>query len=405
MTQSASAPRRAAQAEHAYETLVARDPSRRLSPAVEAAIRDYAVEVLGSARFQPWLRVFAAVRGEFLPGWLPDTFLARHVLPALQGAAGRRLGANRVLARRLLATRLMPDLACRVRGFWLDREGRPLPEESLEKTLFARRAEVLLHRDGAGRLAAPEVLTRDCFARETLPPGDLTLQALPAQDPGLAALVPGALTLLRLVTLKPAGEPARLAGGLLRLARAGERLPRPGAEITLLLSSEGRGAGAALLPDWTRSPRHPDSGAFLAGVVLPGHEAAVAAVTALHDSLPQLTLAGWDLALGPKGRVQILDWEPEAPATAALQALLGPVFAGLGWEAMGRATPVEAATPRPALTLVPAAAIPPAAPEPVPEPAPVPAPVAAAEPALPEGPRRIVPRRPVLAEPARRRRA
>ena len=389
MTVSVSAASLAAQADRAYAALLARDPARRLSPAAEAAVRLHALEVLGSDRFLPWLRVFTAVRGEFLPGWLPDNFLARQVLPALQGAAGRRLGADRVLARRLLGTGLMPDLAHRVRGFWLDRDGRPIAGPALEGKVFARRSAVLLHRDGAGRGAAPRVIARDCFARETLGPGDLTLQALPAQDPLLEALVPGALALLRLVTVKPEGQAARLAGSLLRLARAGERLPIPGAEIALPLSPEGSVSAAGLLPDWTRAARHPDNGAPFEGLAVPGHEAAVAAVTALHDGLPQISLAGWDMAIGPRGKLHLIDWDPDAPATAQLQALLGPVFAGLGWERHRAAEPVRAEAPaRPALTLVPGS-------------------VAASGPQAPPAPEaaRIVPRRPILDLVTRRRQA
>lgn len=397
MTTIPSAQSQAAQAERAYAALVAHEPQRRPDAAAEAAIRAWAEEALGSARFIPWLRLWTAVQGRFREGWLPDSYLARHVLPGLQGGAGRRLGASRMLARRILGTDLMPDRAYRVRGFWLDRAGRAIAPETVEKVAFGRAATLLLRRDSAPRGQILTRIDRECFARETSAAvGDLTLIAPPAPDPALADLAPGGLPLMRLVTVKPEGEAARLAGSLLRLPTDGAALPRPGQEIALPLA-EGLVSGAGLGPDWLPLARHPESRAPFEGRALAGHAAAEAACRALHDKLPHLTLIGWDVLPAADGKIKLIDWDPGVTETGALQALSGPVFASLGWEDLWRdQAPARApeATPKPALTLVPD-------PEPVTDPPPAPAPDPA-EPVL-QAPQPIRPRRVTLPRALRRR--
>lgn len=321
---------------------------------------DWAVAGLGSTRFLPVLRLWTAVHGGFAEGWLPDSYLARSVLPGLQGAAGRRLGASRMLMRQLLGADLVPDRACRLRDFWLDRTGRPIPEERVEKTLFGRQTTLFLHREAAPRGQALIRVARACFARETSRPGDLTVLAPAAQDKELDALAPGALALLRVLTVKTAGAGARALGGLLRLPLGADPLPRPGAEIALALNlATGRIAGPGLAPDWTRIATHPETGLVFEGRALPGHDAALSACRALHDRVPQLALVAWDVLLGAGGKVQILDWEPAAPETAALQALCGPILAGLGWERSCRGLAAEAAAETaPALVPPPVVAAP-----------------------------------------------
>lgn len=390
-----SAARRGAEAARAYAAIVSRDPSRRLDAAAEMALRAHAETVLGSARYLPWLRVLAARHGTLLPGWLPESYLARVVLPVLQGGSGQRLGGPRTLARRLLATPLMPDRAQRIRGFWLDREGRPLADGQLEQTLFGRGAAVLLHRDQAPRGAALTLVERACFARETpAAAGDLTVMAPVRQDPGLTRLAGGGIALLRIVTLKPAGSAARLAGCLLRLPGPGEMLPRPGRELLLPVDPAGRIAGAGLAPDWTAVD---PAGLAPAGFALAGAPAAIAACLALHDRVPQMSLASWDIAPAAKGAPHLLDWHGGSAGMTALQALAGPVFAGLGWEDLWR----PAAPPQAVILPGPGHAAAPPAPPPVAEstpPAPVPA---AGAQVIPIRPRRPVPGRSPRERPLR----
>jgi len=63
------------------EKLDGRPLSRRLRREADA----YAVDVLGSKAFAPWLYVYAKHRGDFVEGWIPGNFFARVVIPNVNG--------------------------------------------------------------------------------------------------------------------------------------------------------------------------------------------------------------------------------------------------------------------------------------------------------------------------------
>src|SRR5690625_1937623 len=57
----------------------------RLPDHLRSQADEYAVDVLGSKRFAPWLYVYAATAGEFREGWIPDNYYMSVVLPAIEG--------------------------------------------------------------------------------------------------------------------------------------------------------------------------------------------------------------------------------------------------------------------------------------------------------------------------------
>jgi hypothetical protein len=74
------------------------------------ACDEYAGDVLGWRGYAPWLRVYAAVAGEFTEGWIPDNYYGKIVLPAVQGPYGE-VSKLKPLSRRLLQSDLLADVA------------------------------------------------------------------------------------------------------------------------------------------------------------------------------------------------------------------------------------------------------------------------------------------------------
>jgi hypothetical protein len=72
-------------------------------------------------------------------------------------------------------------------------------------------------------------------------------------------------------------------------------------------------------------PRHPDTGAPIAGVQLPQWPAARELAFVLMDAFPELEHVGWDLAIGD-GMVEVIEGNATMPDVSLLQ-FTGP-FAG-----------------------------------------------------------------------------
>lgn len=319
-------------ADRVYEVICAQDPGRRPDGSVLRRIDAYATEVLGSPRFAPWLRVYTAWAGEFREGWIPDNYFGRVVLPAVQGPA-RTLSSFRTLARRLIAQEdLLPDQLYRVRGQWLDLDGRPLDPAEVEEVAFEHGPRVVVKNDASTQGRGVRVVERgrdDLLRLE----GDFVVQRWITQPEWMARFNAESLATIRIMTLKPTGEPAAWCGGNLRFGVTGSEVLKSAEAIRIaMMDSQGTLDECGALPDWTRVTRHPQSGLEWKGLEVPGFPEVRDTCARLHDALPHLTLIGWDVALDREGTYHVLEWNSIHPGIVYIEANTGPQFVGLGWE-------------------------------------------------------------------------
>lgn len=325
-------------AANAYRAIVAQDPGRALAPAARRTIDAYARDLLGSAVYAPWLMTYAAFCGRFIEGWIPYNYLRRVVSPALQGPRQPPIPGMKTLARRILATDLLPDVASCVRGCWLDRDGAPLTPEQIETLLFAEDDEIIAKVDHSGRGSDVLRVTRDRFDRAAIERlGDVAIQRVVRPSRFFDDFVRGPLATIRIATAKGVGEPARYCGAYLRFGRTGEPILAAEQAIRVpVLDREGTLGDDGALPGWERCTTHPDSGASFANRQIPAFAEAVTACLALHDGAPHQLLVGWDVAIDETDRPQLLEWNTVHPNIKFLEASTGPHFADLGWEGLWR---------------------------------------------------------------------
>ena len=327
----------AQQAEHAFEKICAhsgRRPERGQLDRAEAWARD----VLGSERFAPWLRAHTAWTGEFKEGWIPNNFYRRIVLPAIQGRV-QRLASFKTLARRLMNTDLMPDVAYLVKGNWLDVEGRSIEPRHVEELVYREGPRVVAKADGSaqGRDVTVFQQGRDDILR-LAGTGDFVIQRFVTQAPFLHRFNPANVATLRVTTVKVGTEPAAVRAAYLRLGRSDTQTILAAANIRVpIMDDRGSLAELGASPDWERLPAHPDTGEAFAGAVIPAYEAVRLACESLHDRLPHVTVIGWDATIDDEGKAQILEWNCFHPGIIFSEMSTGPCFADLGWEKLREA--------------------------------------------------------------------
>ena len=82
-------------------------PSHALDAGQKKEIGAYAKRRLGSAVYAPWLETYATWRGDFVEGWIPDNYAARHVVPYSNARRKYRIGVT--IGRRLVGEDVFPD--------------------------------------------------------------------------------------------------------------------------------------------------------------------------------------------------------------------------------------------------------------------------------------------------------
>lgn len=144
------------------------------------------------------------------------------------------------------------------------------------------------------------------------------LQASVENDPRVAHLSSGALCTARIVTIRPPGGDPELVCAVYRMATGGQSTDNfsiAGLAAPVDLVTGRLGPAVRSDPRLVIAPvaAHPESGAAIAGTMLPHWPEATALALAAHARLRAIACVGWDVALTGSGPVLIeANWAPGA---------------------------------------------------------------------------------------------
>jgi Sugar-transfer associated ATP-grasp len=324
-------------ARKAYNAIVAQDPSRRLSEQMQKTIQDYARSVLGSPVYAPWLETYTAYRGAFQAGWIPDNYFGNIVVNHICPPNYRYL-SDKTVAARFFQSDLFPDLVYCINGGLYDRNFDPVEAGGIAAIVFAENDTAILKvvRSSQGRGVLR--IERNGFdPAAALRLGNFVIQSPVEQHPFFRQFSPGGGATIRLTTVKANGGRAELRAGYLRGGRMAESCVMSASAMRIPLdAATGELQAEAANPDWTRTDRHPDTGAAFAGASIPAFSKAVDACLALHDRAPHVLCAGWDLCITPGAEVRIFEVNSGHTGVNFSEAATGPIFLGLGFDTLHR---------------------------------------------------------------------
>lgn len=304
-----------------------------LSPQTVRQCNDYAREVLGSIRYAPWLKVYAAFYGRFAEGWIADNYYGRHVVRLLKGRYGRAVSL-RPLGPLLFGTDAFADIGAYVNGAFYDHERRRTPDAAIADALFAYGDKIVFKRDNSGKGHAVHVFTPADFDPARLRAlGNGVFQRWIDQHPALARIMPESVATYRISTaLEPSGA-ISLRAAHVKFGRTGERTIVSESAVSVPLdlganSLRGRGFSG----DWTLHQAHPDTGTRFEGFAPPRFAETRDLALRLHATMPYAQSMGWDMTVDPDERIWVLECNATHNGITYAQAEDGAVYAGLGWE-------------------------------------------------------------------------
>ncbi len=298
---------------------------------------EYAVQVLGWRGYAPWLRVYAAVAGEFTEGWIPDNYYGKVVLPAAQGPYGE-VSKLKPLSRRLLQSDLLADVAYWVNGALYGRDLEHLDRADLTKVLFEDSDRVVFKSDDSVQGQGVYILDQAGFSAddvERLPCG--VFQSYVRQHPLFAEFTPSSVATVRITTVVEDDGNCSVRTAYLRFGRANDTHVKSGSHLRVAVDVQsGRFADDGYTTQWLTVPRHPDTGVTFAGNQVPEFEKCKTAVVELHRRMPFARCVGWDVIVDTDGEVKVLEWNAGHNDIKFSEALQGPCFSDLGWETLWR---------------------------------------------------------------------
>jgi hypothetical protein len=295
-------------------------------------IRDYARSVLGSDAYFPWLHFYAAYRGAFLEGWIPDNLFQNVAVKHVNGAY--HLADNaRTLQRRLLQTPSLPDVAHHVNGEWRDVEGGIIKPSELASVLFQDGDEVCVKTQNSSKGRGVSFERRETFDPARVGSlGNFVVQRVILQNAFFEGIFPHAVATLRISTGMLPGARPHFVGSYLRVGRGRARAVGEGSLRVPVLDAAGRLGDFASDSTWRRFTHHPDTGFRFAGVEVPGFGAALAHCLDLHERLPQFGLVGWDVVLDRAGAVEVMEFNTGHPGIKFIEMSVGPTLKAFNME-------------------------------------------------------------------------
>ena len=309
-----------------------------LNPADRARCDAYAVEVLGDAKFAPWLYVYAHVAGEYRDGWIPDNFYDACVLPHNSGDYGE-LSSLRSLNLTLFDAPEFPDLVSSINGMFVGRDGKVIADKQLAETLFQDGDRVIFKSDGSQSGVGVTVLGREGFdparARAL---GSGLFQRFIRQHELFERLgnCPAVAT-LRLTTAADEAGQVSLRGAYLRFGQGSGDYLQSAEEVNAVVDLQTGALGAVgYMPSYLKIDRHPQSDLPFAGHSVPNFQGCLEAALRCHARMPYVRCIGWDMTVDHAGRVQILEWNGGHNGIKFTEATQGPCFADLGWNKLRR---------------------------------------------------------------------
>lgn len=313
---------------------IERQMGTTLSRQVRRKAEAYAVEVLGSKAFAPWLFVYSALVGEFREGWIPDNYYGRIVCPNINGAF-RAISGVKTLTRQLFQSDRIPDVAYIIDGRFFNRHLQPIDSDGVLREVFVDSDEAVVKVESSGQGQGVWKLSRLDFDPVALAASTpkAVIQTRIRQHRIFDTFAPGGATTLRLTTVRESDATFRVRAAYLRVPFGKHEFVQSSSSVRIAVDrASGVLASTGYLSDWKKIDRFMDPGAAFAGIAIPGYSDAVRLCEKLHEAVPQVGCIGWDLLVDCASKVWLLEWNANHNDVRFSEAFTGPCFTGLGWE-------------------------------------------------------------------------
>ena len=303
----------------------------------------YAREVLGHARYAPWLYVYTAIAGRFKEGWIPDNYYGRVVVPTLNGGYGRTSNLKS-LQRAMFLSDAFPDVAYFANGLFIAPGNAVIPPDAVARHLFANGDSLVFKIDDSIQGRGIHFFDRTTFDIDKIKAlGNGVFQAKIVQHETLARFAPRSVATLRMTTAVNDEGTISLRACYLRLGREADTHVQSGTHVRVPVDcATGELGEAGYLTNWRAVRAHPDSDVPFAGVTIPAFADCLAMVLEHHKKVPYVRCVGWDVAVADDGSVKLMEWNGGHNDVKFSEATQGPCFADLGWDRLARKAPARA---------------------------------------------------------------
>ncbi len=306
---------------------------RRLTKALRQQADDYAKSVYGSTRFAPWLYVYTLIHGSFREGWIPDNYLGRIVMPAVNGPL-RFVADYKTFSNIVLSTDALPDIAYYIEGALYDRAMSPIDARQIRDLLPAGQCDVFAKQDDSLRGIGVQRISCDALNDEFFHGfGNCVIQSPIEQHPFFDEFTSKSVATIRVNTVREPDGSFTKRIAYLRFGHGDTAWIQANSSVQIsILTDDGDLDPIGYDQDFLSCTAHPDTGVPFENKRVPKIADAVATCIDLHSKVPHFGMIGWDVTIDRDEKVKVMEWNIDHPGIKLAEPTIGPCFTGLGWE-------------------------------------------------------------------------
>lgn len=305
----------------------------KLSEQLSKQCDAYAIKILGSKKYSPWLKVYALAANQFRNGWIPDNYYGDIVLSTAKlGALSEHKTLNSMIFRNVE----LLDVFYVINHRFYDVNYKLVNTKKAIELLSNNKH--VFKQDNVSRGRGIHIISKSFMPNWELM-GDGVIQRYVNQHQFLNEFTPNSVATFR-VTSKVVNGNVKIIGCFLRFGRDIDNYVKADSLIRVSVCTEtGKLDKYGYLPDWRRIQEHPDSKVSFENKIVPAISNILAYCRELHRNLLFVECIGWDIALDEKEKIQLLEWNGLHNDIKFHEAMSGPNFTDMNWEEIWKSVP------------------------------------------------------------------
>jgi len=295
---------------------------------------EYAIDVLGSKVYAPWLYVFTALHNEFKEGWIPDNYYKKEVVPKLKGEYGI-LASRNFITPILFSNFTTLDLGYFINGKFITTHNEILKLNDVKNFIFKNDDKLVYKLENSKSGKGVSVFTKENFDISQFISDKYSngvFQKFIKQHPFFSEFTKDSVATIRVTTTSDVLGNISVRAAYIRFARNNETHVSSKSAINVSINLNTGVLQPKGYMNWTEINDHPDSKISFRNKKIPHFKKCITKALEMHSKLPFMGCIGWDLTIDKFDNVQLIEWNGKNNDIKLSEATTGPCFIGLDWE-------------------------------------------------------------------------
>jgi hypothetical protein len=312
------------------QKVIKRNGREIVSKEVKKEIKEYSNDVFGSPSFWPWLALYTEIKGEFIPGWIPNDYFQITLLDEWNKKRFSEISDIKTFYHMHFEDFTVKPIAVKISGVFYDNNWNILSSDKLIDRLRSSAPEIVVKKDGgfAGRdirfLKTKEIDIKQLSGGKQ----NLVLQPVIQQHPGLSEFHEHSLNTLRIATFLEIDGAVSFKFVLCRFGTGGNRLDNTnsGGKYCFLNIEGTPITGALDSIGLNVDNENPTLAEKLKYLKIPSVGDAIEKCLHHHSIFPYVRYIAWDVSIDMDSKVRMIEWNAIRPGMWQAEPYVGPIW-------------------------------------------------------------------------------